>query len=227
MRVGIVDDHEVVRRGLVAVLAEEPPYRVVSEATCGEEALVWARRTLPDVVVSEFRLRDMSGEELCRRFADRFPSTQVVILSAYLSEDIVQRALRAGAAGFVTKASGLGELRGVLKGLACGSCRLEQEGGSSGVVQRLFASASARSGVEYRLTPRQEQVLELAAEGRTYGQISRDLHVSESTVRFHIQSLKSRLGVRTRTELIALAIREALIVPDAGGRARELELLSA
>jgi DNA-binding NarL/FixJ family response regulator len=210
MKICVVDDHEIVREGLRTVLPSDPMIEVVAEAASGAEALTAVRRTLPDVVLTDYRLPDMTGDELCRRILALAPSTAVVILTTYLSEDVVQRSIDAGAAGFVTKAAGLEELRGVLGDLARGERRSLEA--TSAVVQRLHQSA-ARDADSRTLTPQQERVLELAAAGLTYGEISRKLHVSESTVRFHIQSLKERLGVRTKTELIATAIRSALIAP--------------
>lgn len=211
MKICVVDDHEVVREGLRSLLAYESDLRVVACAASGAEALQQIRRTLPDSVVTEFRLPDMSCEELCSRIRQKFPSTVIVVQSAYLSEDIVQRALSAGAAGFVTKAAGLAELRKVLEGIGSGT-DTSLFGGTAALVQRLHRTAThAHPG--RRLTPRQERVLELAAQGMTYFEISEVLHVSESTVRFHVQSLKARLGARSRTQLVALAIHSGLIAP--------------
>jgi DNA-binding NarL/FixJ family response regulator len=214
MRICVVDDHEIVREGLRRALPNDPTIEVVGEAASGAEALREARRTLPDVMLVDFRLPDMTGDELCRRIRSGFPSTKVVMLTTYLSEDVVRRSLDAGAAGFVTKASGLDELRGALAKLDDEDDEPAFAGGASAIVQRLHEANDERTP-RRPLTPQQERVLELAAHGLTYSEISGRLHISESTVRFHIQSLKERLGVRTKTELIAVAIRAALISPDA------------
>lgn len=215
MRVCVVDDHEIVREGLRTVLPNDPDVEIVAEAASAGEALQALRRHLPDVLVTDYRLPDMTGAELCARVRDDFPSTAVVVLTTYLSEDVVQRCTDAGAAGFVTKAAGLGELRRVLRLAASGDRSSEMAtGGTSALVKRLHdASSKGVPGARRALTPQQERVLELAARGMTYGEISRELHVSESTVRFHIQGLKDRLGVRTKAELIATAVRSALIAP--------------
>jgi DNA-binding NarL/FixJ family response regulator len=215
MRICVVDDHEIVREGLRRALPNDPEVEVVGEAASGVEALREARRTLPDVMLVDFRLPDMTGDELCRRIRSGFPSTKVVMLTTYLSEDVVRRSLDAGASGFVTKASGLDELRDVL-------AKLDDDepafaGGAAAIVQRLHETSAERAP-RRPLTPQQERVLELAAHGLTYSEISSRLHISESTVRFHVQSLKERLGVRTKTELIAVAIRAALISPDTDAR---------
>lgn len=214
MRICIVDDHEIVREGLRTVIPNDPDIEVevVAEAGSGAAALTAVRRTLPDVVLVDFRLPDMSGDELCKRIRAISPSIAVVILTTYLSENVVQQSFDAGAAAFVTKAAGLEELRRVLRALDQDTTA-PQPGTTSAVVRHLYHAAGGDT-VSRSLTPQQERVLELAAAGLTYGQISKELHVSESTVRFHIQSLKERLGVRTKTELIAKAIRSALVSPD-------------
>ena len=213
MRVCVVDDHEIVREGLRMVLPNDPDVEIVAEAASAREALQALRRHLPDVLVTDYRL---PGAELCARVRTDVPSTAVVVLTTYLSEDVVQRCTDAGAAGFVTKAAGLGELRRVLRLAAAGDRTTEMAtGGTSALVKRLHeaSSAKAAAGGRKQLTPQQERVLELAARGMTYGAISHELHISESTVRFHIQGLKDRLGVRTKAELIATAVRSALIAP--------------
>ena len=212
MRICVVDGHEVVREGLRSLLANDPELRVVACAASGAEALHEVRKTMPDVVVTEFRLPDMNCDELCRRVRECFPSVAVVVQSAYLSEDIVQRALHSGAAGYVTKAAGLGELRRLLADVAAG-INTSFIGGPGAVVNRLHRSAGDAS-VGRRLTPRQERVLELTAQGLTYCEISEVLHVSESTVRFHVQKLKARLGARSRTQLVAMALRRARRVEE-------------
>jgi DNA-binding NarL/FixJ family response regulator len=215
MRVCIVDDHEIVREGLRAALPIDPSIEIVGEASNGLDALRLLRRALPDVVVTDFRLSDMTGDELCTRIRTDFPSTAVVVLTTYLSEEVVQRVTDAGAAGFVTKAAGLEELRRVLREVGENG-RAAAPGGISAIVRQQHEAAGGFDPVA-RLTPQQERVLELTAAGLTYAQIGKQLHVSESTVRFHIQRLKDKLGVATRAELIAHAIRSALIAPGRDG----------
>jgi DNA-binding NarL/FixJ family response regulator len=215
MRICITDDHEVVREGLRNALAADPRTEIVGCAATAAEALRLARQTLPDVMLVDFRLPDMGGDELCAELRRGFPSTKVVILTTYLSEEIVQRSIDAGAAAFVTKAAGLDLLRETLTRLDEGEERIF-DGGTSAAVRRLYEADPHNGGVRV-LTPQQERVLELCAEGLTYGDIGQRLHISESTVRFHVQGLKDRLGVRTKTELIVVAMRQALIAPAPDG----------
>jgi DNA-binding NarL/FixJ family response regulator len=212
VKICIVDDHEIVREGLRRAFADDSSIEIVSEAGSGFQAIREAKLTLPDLMLVDFRLPDMTGDVLCKRIRKGFPSTQVVMLTTYLSEEVVQRSIDAGASGFVTKASGLRELREVIAKLATGE-QQTFDGGASTIVQRLYAT-DARAAPERSLTPQQERVLELSVQGLTYAEVGEQLHISESTVRFHIHNLKERLQVRTKAELIAVAIRSALITPD-------------
>ncbi len=211
MRLCIVDDHEVVREGLRTALGKDPGIDVVAEAGSAEAALAAVRQTRPDVVLTDFRLPDLPGDELCRRIRAAYPKVTVVMLTTYLSEDVVRQAMDAGAAAFVTKAAGLQELRETLAEVAAGGTSAHE--GTGALVERLHRRAATRAPQARSLTPRQERVLELVAEGFTYREIAARLSISTSTVRFHVQGLKERLAARTMSELVAVAIRSALITP--------------
>jgi DNA-binding NarL/FixJ family response regulator len=211
MRVIIVDDHEIVREGLRASLSRAAGVEVVGEAASGKEALRRVRQTLPDIALIDLRLPDMRGEDLTRELTRDFPGTKVIILSTYLSEETVRGSLQAGAAGYVTKSAGLPELMAAID-------RVREGAGSPGttsgpqIVKQLHALVNERmSGATP--TPQQERVLELAAQGFTNHEIGERLFISESTVRFHVQKLKSKFQARTKTELIAKAIRTGFIAP--------------
>jgi DNA-binding NarL/FixJ family response regulator len=207
----IVDDHEVVREGLVAALREDSRYEVVGSVGDGRAALESARRALPDIILLDLRLPDVDGAALCRRLRKGFPSTAVVILSTYLSEGTVRSALEAGAAAYVTKAAGLPELKSTLERVAARGPGAADESAPQ-IVEYLHRLVSIRMDVS-QPTPQQGRVLELAAQGLTNKEIGARLYVSESTVRFHIQKLKEKVGAHTKTELIAKSIRTGLISP--------------
>lgn len=210
-RLLIVDDHEVVREGLASALAADERFEIVGTAATGKEALQRARQTLPDIALVDLRLPDMRGEDLTRELRTRFPSTAVIILTTYLGEGTVRAALDAGAAAYVTKAAGLPELRSAIE-------RVVEEGDAVNgaaapqIVKQLHAVVASRMD-DAIPTPRQEAVLELAAQGMTNGEIGERLYISESTVRFHVQKLKEKFSARTKTELIAKAIRTGFIAP--------------
>lgn len=211
MRILIVDDHEVVREGLRASLATDPRLEVVGTAETGQAALDMARRTLPDIALVDLRLPDMSGEDLTRKLHSRFPGTAVIILTTYLSEETVRGALDAGALAYVTKAAGLPELRAAIERVMNDEGAPDTTSGPQ-IVKQLHELVAGRMS-EVMPTPQQERVLELAAQGFTNHEIGARLFISESTVRFHVQKLKAKFGARTKTELIAKAIRTGYIAP--------------
>jgi len=210
LRVLVVDDHEVVREGLVATLSADGRFDVVCAASSGAEALGALPRIQPDVAVVDLRLPDMAGDELCRELRRRTAGLPVVILSSYASDDTVRSAMEAGASAYVSKAAGLSDLRAVLDRVvaADGSAQLP-------IVEQLHRLLVRHDESEARPTPRQERVLDLAAEGLTYHEIGERLCISESTVRFHMQKLKAKFGARSKTDLIAKAIRSGVIAPAA------------
>lgn len=211
MRILIVDDHEVVREGLCASLSADPRLEVVATAATARAALAQARRVLPDIALVDLRLPDMSGEELTRELRARFPSTQVIILTTYLSEETVRGALQAGAAAYVTKAAGLPELRAAIDRVIGQRDSVDLSSGPH-IVKQLHELVAGRM-TEAMPTPQQERVLELAAQGFTNSEIGARLFISESTVRFHVQKLKAKFSARTKTELIAKAIRTGFLAP--------------
>ena len=202
----VVDDHEVVRTGLVAALADDARLRVVGSVGTARHALAEARCRPVDVAVVDLRLPDMSGTELCRRLRRVQPECRVVVLSSYLSEDFVRAAMEAGAAAYVAKGSGLDALRTAVEQAAAGR---RQAGGP--IHSQLYELVSRRQSAG--LTPQQERVLELAADGLTYREIGARLFITESTVRFHVQKLKRRFRARSKTDLIAKVIRSGAIAP--------------
>jgi DNA-binding NarL/FixJ family response regulator len=213
LRLIVVDDHEVVREGLISTLRRDRRFAVVGAAATGAGGAALTRRLHPDAAIVDLRLPDMSGEDACRAIRTGSPATAVLILTTYLSEETVRRAMAAGAAAYVTKAAGVEELKRALARLS--DARHGEATATPSppqVVNQLHELATRRQGGE-RTTPQQERVLDLAAQGLTNRAIGDAMFISESTVRFHMQKLKAALDAKTRTELIAKAIRLGLIVP--------------
>jgi DNA-binding NarL/FixJ family response regulator len=209
VRVLVVDDHEVVREGLSAALEADGQFEVIAAVPTASAALAVINRTRPDVALVDLRLPDLMGDRLCIELRKRLPAVAVVVLSSYVSEDTVRTAMEAGASAYITKGAGLSELRAALADVVA-------EGGHQPprIVGQLHDLVSRR-GDENRLTPQQERVLELSAEGLNYREIGARLFISESTVRFHMQKLKGKFGARTKAELIARAIRSGAMAPAA------------
>ncbi|MBK0418814.1 response regulator transcription factor [Leucobacter sp. CSA1] len=201
----IVDDHEVVRDGLIATLSSDER-RVIGVAT-GEEALESVHRERPAAVIVDLRLPGMSGHDLIASLRKEHPELRIVVLSTHLSERSVRASYEAGADVYVAKSAGSEELRTALTGVLQGHIREESP---ADLVQRLRGGTP----LSPQLTPQQERVLSLAAQGATDKEVAHTLHISESTVRFHMQRAKELLGARSKTQVIAEAIRRELITPD-------------
>ena len=212
MRILIVDDHEVVRNGIVASLRATPRYRIVGAVGTGQEAISLARRVRPDVAIVDLRLPDMTGETVCRQLIADTPGVAVIMLTTYLSDDTVRSAQAAGAAAYVTKAAGIAKLKETLAHVASGTATLISDESAPAIVHRLDRVASSRAA-GHLTTPHQRRVLELAAAGLTNGQIGDRLSISESTVRFHIQKLKRIFSVPSRTALVVRAVQDGIIPP--------------
>ncbi|MEV5892522.1 response regulator transcription factor [Nonomuraea fuscirosea] len=200
----IVDDHEVVRDGLIATLSA-PDRRVVGAAEAGA-AIELVRSERPAVAVVDLRLPGVPGNELIARLRELDPALRIVVLSTYLSEQSVRAAYEAGADAYVAKSAGTDELRGALGRVLAGESRSEAP---AALVRRLRGDDEPRP----RLSAQQERVLLLAAGGATDKEIAAALHITESTARFHLQRVKDLLGVRSKTQVIAEAIRLELIPP--------------
>ena len=212
LRLLVVDDHEVVREGLMAALSSDGRFTLVGGASSAAEAVELARSTRPDVAIVDMHLPDLPGHELCRQLRSLLRDITVVALSSYLTEEAVRNAISAGASAYVTKAAGLQELRAVLDEVCTATGNPSDNGlNVTQIVRRLEQLVEARSDTSGP-TPQQARVLQLAAEGLTYGEIAKRLLISESTVRFHIQKLKLKFETNSKTELVARAIRSGLIV---------------
>jgi DNA-binding NarL/FixJ family response regulator len=211
MKIIIVDDHEVVREGLIAALSRDQRFEFVAAVGTGREALAVAVMARPDIAIVDLRLPDLVGDEVCRRLRAAVPSIKIVVLSTYLSEGSIRDAYAAGANAYVTKTAGLAKLRETLVELSQAASNAPPDiSHASNVAQQLHALVDTRM-VAQPTTPQQRSILELAARGLTNEQIGRRLSISESTVRYHIQRLKIAFAARTRTELIAKAVRTGVI----------------
>lgn len=210
LRLLLVDDHEVVREGLTVALGKDERFEIVGAAANARGAIELARRTVPEVAILDMHLPDASGEELCEQMRALLPSVVIVVLSSYLTEEAVRRAVSAGASAYVTKAAGLPELRATLDRIAGDRTRPIATGCAPQIVRYLEGLVQERSD-DKAPTPQQARVLELAAEGLTYRAIAESLLISESTVRFHIQKLKVKFGAMSKTELIVQGVRMGII----------------
>lgn len=208
-RLLIVDDHEIVREGLRGAFENDDAVRIVGLVADGRSALERAEATNPSVAIVDLHLPDVPGDELCRRLVAAVPGIHIIVLSSYLNEDSVRRSYQAGAKAYVTKAAGLGELRRAVRTTTDAAVQTVDPSVSR-TMRDLERLTALRAGDD-QPTQQQIRVLELIAYGLTYEAISARMFISQSTVRYHVQNLKLKLGVRSRGELLVKALSLGLI----------------
>jgi DNA-binding NarL/FixJ family response regulator len=213
IRILLADDHTLVRAGIHGLLQGLPGVEVVGEAGDGQEALRLAEALRPDVVLMDVGMPGLNGLEVAGRLATLDASIRVIILSMHTSEEYVLRALRAGCAGYLLKASAVAELEVAVRAVARGESYL-----SPAVSKRVVDDYVSRTGGATdpldALTPRQREILQLAAEGHSSKEIAERLGVSYRTVEAHRAQLMERLGVHDLAGLVRFAVRVGLIRPE-------------
>jgi DNA-binding NarL/FixJ family response regulator len=214
IRVLVVDDHEVVRRGLHAFLDGEPDLEVIADADGGEEALeVFSRLDAegrrPDVVLMDLQMTPMDGIETTRRVRDLYPGVEVVALTSFAEKERVRAALDSGAAGYLLKDSQPAEVAAAVRSAHRGEIQLDPA-----VTRPLISDLkSGGDGVTSLLTSRELEVLRLVGAGKANKEIAADLVISERTARTHVSNVLRKIGVSSRTQAAVLAVREGLVAP--------------
>jgi NarL family two-component system response regulator LiaR len=205
IRVLLVDDHSVVRQGLQMFLGLDPGIEVVGEGADGAEGLRLARELRPDVVVMDLLMPVMDGITAIGHLRRELPDTEVIALTSVLEDDKVIGAVRAGAIGYLLKDTRADELIRAIKGAAAGQAQL-----SRAAAERLMHEVRAPESPE-TLTERETDVLRLLATGQSNKEIARNLGVNESTIKSHVSSILSKLGVQGRTQAALHAARIGLV----------------
>jgi two-component system, NarL family, response regulator NreC len=212
IRILLADDHNVMRRGLRLLLESQPDFKVVAEAADGRQAVEQAEAQKPDVVVLDIAMPNLSGIEAAQRILAGSPSTSVVVLSMHSDEGYVLRALKAGAKGYLLKDSAEGDLIEAIRAVSRGKTFFSPE------ISRMLVEDYVRElrmrGVEdsYELlTPREREVLQMIAEGRSNKEVATALNISLYTVETHRRNLQDKLNLHSLAELILYAVRKRLI----------------
>ena len=206
IRVLLVDDHQVVRSGLRAFLSVFDEFEFVGEASNGREALVICPTCKPDVVLMDLLMPVMNGAEATREIRKLRLHVQVVVLTSFREETLVEEALRAGAIGYLLKDVTADELADAIRAAVKGKPTLSPE-----ATEALIHSSLRPAVAGPDLTEREQEVLRLMVEGNSNPEIARKLVVSLSTVKFHVSSILSKLGVGSRTEAVSMALQEGLL----------------
>jgi DNA-binding NarL/FixJ family response regulator len=221
LRVLIVDDHALFRRGLQMVLDGEADIEVVGEAADGHQALEQAQELMPDVVLMDVRMPRRSGIEATREIRSALPHVRIVMLTVSDEEADLYEAIKAGASGYLLKEISTDEVAEAIRSVMAGQSRISPSMASKLLTE--FATWSRRSGPPGTegptLTDRELQVLRLVAQGMANRDIARELFISENTVKNHVRNILEKLHLHSRMEAVVYAVRENLLdLPEAKPR---------
>ncbi len=208
IRVMLVDDHDMVRRGLAAFLQAKPDLELVGEARDGLEALSVCGRVQPDVVLMDLIMPDMDGPAATRAILESWPTVKVIALTSFQEKELIREALQAGAIGYLLKNVTVDELATAIRAAHAGQSTLAPE-----AVQALLQSPALNQppGSAFDLTDREMEVLALMVEGLNNREIAEELIVSRATAKAHVSHILDKMNVSNRAEAVAVALREKII----------------
>jgi len=206
IRVMLVDDHTMVRRGLATFLKIFDDLQLVGEAENGETAVQLCAEVLPDVILMDMALPVMDGATATRAIRQQFPQVQVIVLTSFKEGELIKNALEAGAIGYLLKDVSADELVGAIRAAYAGRATLSPE-----AAQALVETSNQPPAPGLTLTEREREVLSLMIEGLNNTQIAGRLTVSPSTIKSHVSNILAKLGVASRTEAVTLALRNRII----------------
>lgn len=212
IKVGIVDDHSILRQGLRAMLDREPDIRVVGDAGAEGPAITMVAQGRPDVVLVDLKLTvdggGCEGLDLCAKIADRFPESRILVLTSFTDEWLVREAIRQGAKGYVVKDVDLSQLVQAIRAIYRGESAFDAHSASA-VVSWLRREPGAEATAP--ITPREREILALLAQGLSNIAIGKRLFISDTTVKFHVTNLMRKLGARRRAEAVYAGTKLGLI----------------
>jgi DNA-binding NarL/FixJ family response regulator len=204
IRVLVVDDHNIVRQGLVALLNTVSDLSVVAEASDGEEAIAAHRKHKPDVTLMDLRLPKMGGADAITRIREESPGARIVVLTTFDGDEDIFRALQAGAKGYLLKGMDIDELTDAIRAVHAGKSKIP-----SFVAEKLAERMGGPA-----LTARETEVLRRIVAGRSNKEIAGDLFISEATVKTHVNSILGKLGVTDRTQAATTALQRGIVHLD-------------
>jgi len=210
-RVLLVDDHELVRQGIAAMLNSASDLQVVGEARSGREALEVARRELPDVVLMDVKMPDMDGLEATKKIKEERSRTAVIMLTMHDNPSYLRDAVRAGAAGYLLKDVSKDELVDAIRQVATGGAFIESQMLKGMLSEMKPSGGGSATGAGKNLTKREREILALVAEGMSNREIADKLVLSPETVKSHVAAILEKLNVSDRTQAAIFAVRNGLV----------------
>jgi two-component system, NarL family, response regulator DevR len=208
IRLLIIDDHEMVREGLKAMLAKEHDFEIVGDAANAEQAYELIARLHPDVILLDIRLPGVSGIEVCRTVTERYPETAVIILTTFTDETLVAQCIQAGARGFIIKDIERFDLKRSIRAVARGEAAIDPKAAVAVLAQLRRAPQKSNEPAPPLLSAQQLVILRLIAQGFSSREIATQLYLSENTVKGYVQEMLHRLGVKNRTEAVMAAVKQ-------------------
>ncbi len=209
----LADDHPIVRQGLRHLLESEPEFRILDEADDGVEALRLVERLMPDILLVDMMMPGLNGLEVLRQIKKLSPATRTIVLSMQSADAYVVEALKNGAAGYVLKETGPGELVRAVHEVVLGNRFLSTKFADRFPAEGLPIESAPTDAYE-TLTPREREILQMTVEGRTSAEIGRKLMISPRTVDEHRSNLTDKLGIKNQADLIRFAIKRGILPLD-------------
>ncbi len=210
IRVLLVDDHSVVRLGMMTLINDQPDMETVGEAGTAHEAVKKVGELAPDVVLMDIRMPGEGGIKATKEISDRFPETKVVMLTSYADDELIFRAVRAGAKGYVLKQVGNQELLNAIQAAAKGEAVLDPSTTNKILARLRHLEEEAEKSVFKDLSARELDVLAEVAQGKTNSEIGESLNLSETTVRNYVSNILDKLDLKNRVELATFAVKHHL-----------------
>lgn len=208
IRILIVDDHEMVREGLKAMLVAEPDFTIVGDAANAEQTLEMIGHLRPDVVLLDIRLPGISGIDLCRIISRQYPQTAVLMLTTFTDESLVVQCIEAGARGFIVKDIERFDLKRSIRAVVRGEAAIDPKAAVVVLAQLRRALQMSQEPSPEPLSTQQIVILRLIAQGFSSREIAAQLYLSENTVKSYVQEILHRLGVKNRTEAVMVAVKQ-------------------
>ncbi len=209
----LVDDHQLFRAGLISILATDTRFKVVGEAEDSENGLECIKNHKPDIAILDISLPGLSGIELCKQILNQFPHIVVIMLTMHKSDEFLKESFKAGASGFLLKHSAVTELKTAIETVCNGKKYISSDMTHS-VINQMITGHPTESGHEHELTPKENEIVRLIAQGWENQKIAEALHISTSTVKTHRANIMKKLHAHKNVDLVKYAIKNKLIELD-------------